>query len=226
MFYHDYRLHIEATMSHKVIHLEAQAHHKSGSKTHDRSHNHRAHTHCASGVVLAISRRCRVGRAIFLSSVALLLLDLDVVHITSFVAGTLGILLEANIGTVVQGIASVTNGNNLNASDVSVLGLDVRGKLKLVNEESAWVCGIEELWGKGDVEVGGVLAEAEVDEDVGPFVVKIKGESATVEGPVSEVLLVEVNTSTYCLLAEYAIERYEMSYRVAPTGCSAPRPPH
>lgn len=56
--------------------------------------------------------------------------------------------------------------------------------------------------------------------------VKIEGESTTVEGPVSEVLLVEVNTSTYCLLAEYAIAGYERTYRVAPTDCSAPRPPH
>lgn len=56
--------------------------------------------------------------------------------------------------------------------------------------------------------------------------VKIKGESTTVEGPVSKVLLIEVNTSTYCLLVEYAITGYEISYRVAPTGCSAPRPPH
>ncbi|KAI6761388.1 hypothetical protein HG531_001941 [Fusarium graminearum] len=157
-------------------------------------------------------------------SVAILLLDHDVVNIASLVARSLCVILEAYVGTVVERTTTFANSHNLDTTDISVRDVDTGGEGKLFNEESASIGGVEELGCEGDVEVGGVLAETEVDKDVGPVVVKIECKRTALEGPVSEVLLVVVNTSTWCLLVEENVSSAcGYTYRDKSTGCSGPR---
>ena len=63
--------------------------------------------------------------------------------------------------------------------------------------EGAVAGGVPELGGQGDVEVGGVLAEAEVDEDVAPGVVEVELEAAAGEGPVGDVACVAGDVGAY-----------------------------
>lgn len=65
--------------------------------------------------------------------------------------------------------------------------LDARGDGQLGEAKGALAGDVEELGGQGDVEVCGVFAKAQVDVDVGPLVVQVKLEGATIERPVSDV---------------------------------------
>lgn len=96
------------------------------------------------------------------------------------------ILCEPNVGTVVERVARLAAGDDLQRRKRAVLDV-VQRHGELLDAKGAAAGDVEELWREGDVEVCGVCAEAEVDIDVGPGVMELEGEGAAADGPVGDV---------------------------------------
>lgn len=79
----------------------------------------------------------------------------------------------------------------------SSVGDIVKSHGELVDAESALAGDVEEVRGEGDVEVCGVCSQAEVDEEVGPGVVKFELDGASFEGPVGDVAGFVGNSAAY-----------------------------
>lgn len=120
---------------------------------------------------------------------------LDAVSLALGAAERLGVFGEADIGTVVKSVALLTAGDDLDGGLLAFLDVEVDGEGG--DAERAVTGGVPELRGEGDVEVGLVEAEAEVDEDVSPRVVELELDAAAGEGPVGYVANVTGNTSAF-----------------------------
>lgn len=212
--------------SHHLLHSTSQlytnSHHKSSSKTRNRSQGHHVGAQDTGSVIFATLLGIRVGRvslAALLLLVACLILDSNVLNLGGAVAGALGALLEADVGTVVQGAARVADGDDLDAGKVTVRDLDIGGQLELVDAEQTGVGGVEELGSQGDVEVGRVLAETEVDKDISPGVVQVELQGTTLEGPIGDVLLIVVDAgalSVSVVIYTPGVEQRSRLTRVGP----------
>lgn len=80
----------------------------------------------------------------------------------------------------------------MDAGLVPVGHLQIDGKRQLGNAKCAVSGRVDQRWGEGIVEDCDVLAEAEVDEDVGPRVVQLQFETAAIQGPFGSVAVGEV----------------------------------
>lgn len=115
------------------------------------------------------------------------------------VAGRLGVLVEPDVGAVVQGGAARARRDDLQRRQRAVLHVDGHGEL--VDAQGPLAGDVPELRGERDVEVGRVLAQPEVDKDVGPGVVQVEGEESSPDGPVCHVAGLVVDAGTwYCQL--------------------------
>lgn len=186
-----------STHSSLGISSQTEAKGKGNSKSRNRAQSHLVHAQGTGSVTLiGGSRRVGCGRVAFLGGIVdRLVLDANVFHLGGAVGRSLRILLEADVGAVIQGASTGTTGHNLDGSHGAIRNLG--GECQLLNAELALAGGVEELGSQGDVEVGRVLADAEVDVDVGPGVVEGELDGAAIEGPVGHVAGTVINTSAY-----------------------------
>jgi hypothetical protein len=115
-------------------------------------------------------------------------------------AGRGGVLHEAHVGAVVERAAGAVDGDDLQGAEGAVGDAAALGDGQLVDAERAGVGRVPEVRRQGDVEVGRAVAQAGVDEDVGPVVVQLELERAAVEGPLGDVTLAVGDASAWIML--------------------------
>ena len=111
---------------------------------------------------------------------------LDPLRLALLPAKLLHLLNEPHVRAVVERRAAVADRHDLQRGVGALLDVgEVDGELG--DAEGAAAGGVPEVGGEGNVEVCDVLAEAEVDEHIGPVVVEVEGEGAAGDGPVGAV---------------------------------------
>lgn len=105
---------------------------------------------------------------------------------------------EADVGAIVQSASRVTDSDDLEGPHGALGDIAVVGQADIVQAEQALTCGVHELVvRKGDVEVSRVLPKTEVQEDVGPGVVKVKLDGSSFQRPLGDISRSEIGTGTY-----------------------------
>lgn len=192
------------------ISLEAQPHDEDSSETSKGSEGDRVDAENASSALAvpaaAAVTAVAVAAAVAVVAVAAGALVLggrvpdDVVHAHGPVAaGRGGVLHEAHVGAVVERAAGAVDGDDLQGAEGAVGDAAALGDGQLVDAERAGVGRVPEVRGQGDVEVGRAVAQAGVDEDVGPVVVQLQLEGAAVEGPLGDVTLAEGDAGAWMM---------------------------
>lgn len=106
---------------------------------------------------------------------------------TDAISGARSAVNEDDVSTVVQGGAGLAHGNDLDAGIGAIVGDETLRKLEQRETKGAVAGHVEKLGRERNVEVGHIVAEAEVDKDVGPGVVQLEGHGAADEGPLGAV---------------------------------------
>lgn len=117
--------------------------------------------------------------------------DLDILRHAA-VIGARGIGVVAEVGAVVERRALV-GGDDLECTN-SAVG-DVLGPGKVLDADGTGASDVPELRSQGDIEIGGVLAETNVEPDVGKGVVKLDLDGTTI--PLINVVVLERNIGAY-----------------------------
>ncbi len=88
---------------------------------------------------------------------------------------------------IVQCRTTLTESDDLDRTSSAVGRGQPRGKRNAGHAEGAVARLVPERWCEGVVEVGRVIAQAYVDEDIGPRVVQVQDQAAALDGPVGAV---------------------------------------
>ena len=109
---------------------------------------------------------------------------------TNAISRARGVGNENNIGAVVQGTAGTARGHDLDTG-IGAIGdaaaAAALGKLEPRQAKGAVARHVEKLGRQRNVEIGHIVAQSEIDKDVGPGVVQLEGHGAAGEGPLRAI---------------------------------------